>query len=60
MFTTPTRKSNIRLTLDDFLNSSSVDDTCQEEYFELKHKYDSLKSVNGKIYNYALEKIFNS
>lgn len=32
----------------------------QEEYIELKLKYENMKKVNGKIYNYAVQKILNS
>lgn len=53
-------KPERQLSMDDFLNQSSLHDLCHEEYFELKAKCDSMKKINGKIYNYALEKIFNS
>jgi hypothetical protein len=56
---TTTARASARLKLDDFLSSHSTEQTCQEEYFELKHKFDSMKTVNAKIYNLALEKIFN-
>ncbi|CAF0779170.1 unnamed protein product [Brachionus calyciflorus] len=48
------------LGLEDFLGNSSSKDICQEEYFELKCKYDNTKKINEKIYNYAVEKILNS
>jgi pre-rRNA-processing protein IPI3 len=44
--------------LDDFIGVYSAGDNCQEEYFELKAKYESMKKINEKIYRYSLEKIF--
>jgi hypothetical protein len=56
----PSLRQNRSLNLDDFIQTKSFDQSNQEEYFELRHKFDNMKKVNGKIYNYALEKIFNS
>ena len=50
---------NNKLDLHDFLDSDYADG-CQEEYFELKSKYENMKKINEKIYNYAVEKILDS
>lgn len=46
--------------MEEFLENASSKDFCQEEYFELKSKYDYTKKINEKIFNYAIEKILNS
>jgi hypothetical protein len=48
-----------KLGMNDFIESG-LNDNCQEEYFELKCKYENMKKINEKIYNYAIEKILKS
>jgi len=45
--------------IDDFIGNSILNDNCQEEYFELKTKYEEMKKINEKIYKFSLEKILN-
>ena len=54
------KKQVASLTRDDFLGESFKDDSCTEEYFDLKTKYEDMKRINQKIYKYSLEKILNS
>ena len=53
------KKQTISLSRDDFLGESFRDDSCTEEYFDLKAKYEDMKRINQKIYKYSLEKILN-
>jgi WD40 repeat protein len=46
--------------LKDFIENCSTDENGQDEYFELKCKHENIKKINEKIYNFAIEKIFNS
>ncbi len=55
-----TKKSNVKLDLDDFLGTAEDNADCQEEYFEIKRKYEEMKKVNAKIYKFSLEKILSS
>ena len=45
--------------MDDFIGNTILNDNCQEEYFELKTKYEEMKKINEKIYKFSLEKILN-
>ena len=54
-----TVKYTDKLGISEFIQSGLNDD-CQEEYFELKCKYDNMRKMNEKIYNYAIEKIIKS
>ena len=51
------------LGLDDFLSNtaskSSLED-CQDEYFDLKYKYENMKSLKNKVYSFTIDKILNS
>lgn len=55
-----TKKQAETLSKQDFLGVSVLDDNCQEEYFDLKSKYEDMKRINKKIYKYSLDKILNS
>jgi len=56
------KKQSIKLNFDDFIVNKSTSDnnSIQEEYFELKSKYENMKKINEKIYNYAIEKVLNT
>jgi hypothetical protein len=45
--------------LDDFLLDSVNEHSQDDEYFVLKCKYENMKRINEKMYNLAIEKIFN-
>lgn len=51
------------LGMDDFLSNtaskSSLED-CQDEYFDLKYKYENMKNMKNKVYSFTIDKIINS
>lgn len=61
-----TEKQKSILKLENFLQDATSLDTNSsaevytDEYFDLKSKYESMKKVNSKIYNYAVEKILKN
>lgn len=40
-------------------SKSSLED-CQDEYFDLKYKYENMKSMKDKVYRFTIDKILNS
>lgn len=53
------KQSRQLVNLDDFLLDSVNEQSQDDEYFVLKCKYENMKRINEKMYNLAIERIFN-